>query len=86
VSTTHFKEERPLRLDNSGIRLDEVNLQERLEVQVRDLLAILDAEQLTELGVGDDAALEVGVKARVRLDVRRDELRYIRLGALGLGR
>jgi len=63
-----------------------VDLQERLEVQVRDLLTVLDAEQLAELGVGDDAALEVGVKALVLLDVRRDELRDIRLGALGLGR
>lgn len=72
----------PLRLN---IRLDEVDLQERLEVQVRDLLTVLHAEQLAKLGIGDDAALEVGVKARVRLDVRRDELRDIRLGALGLG-
>lgn len=80
MSTTRFKEARPLR------RLDEVDLQERLEVQVGDLLTILDAEELAELGIGDNAALEVGVKARVRLDVRGDELRDIRLGALGLGR
>lgn len=67
-------------------RLEEVDLQERLEVQVRDLLAILDAEELAELGVRDDAALEAGVKARVLLDVRRDELRDIRLALLRLGR
>jgi len=63
-----------------------VDLQERLEVQVRDFLAVLDAEQLAELGIRNNAALEVGVKALVFLDVRGDELRDIRLGALGLGR
>jgi len=62
-----------------------VNLEEALEVQVGDLLAVLRAEELAELGIGDDAALEVGVKARVRLDIGRDELRDIRLGALALG-
>ena len=62
-----------------------MDLQEALEVQVRYLLAVLRAEELAELGIRDDAALEVGVKARVRLDVRRDELRDIRLALLALG-
>ena len=63
-----------------------MDLQERLEVQVRDLLAILDAEELAELGIGDDAALEARVKARVLLDVRRNVLGDIRLALLRLGR
>lgn len=62
-----------------------MDLQERLEVQVRDLLAILDAEELAELGVRDDAALEAGVKARMLLDVRRNVLGDIRLALLRLG-
>ena len=63
-----------------------MNLEEALEVQVGHLLAILDAEELRELGIREDAALEVGVKAVVRLHVGGDELGDIRLGALGLGR
>ena len=62
-----------------------MDLQEALEVQVGDLLAVLRAEELAELGIRDDTALEVGVKARVRLDVRRDELGDIRLALLALG-
>jgi len=63
-------------------RLDEVHLQERLEVQVRHLIAVLHAEQLGQGGVREDAALERRVKARVRLDVLADELRHLRLRAL----
>jgi len=63
-----------------------VNLKEALEVEVRYLLAVLDTEELAKLRVGKDAALERGVKAVVRLDVARDELGYIRLALLRLGR
>jgi len=62
-----------------------VNLEEALKVEVRYLLPILDAEELAKLGIREDATLEVGVKAVVRLDVARDELRDIRLALLGLG-
>jgi hypothetical protein len=61
-----------------------VNLEEALEVQVGDLLAILHAEELGELGVGDDAALEVRVEAVVSLHIRRHKLGHISLGALAL--
>ena len=67
-------------------RLEEVNLEELLEVEVRDIVLILRAEKLGELRIRDDTALEVRVKAVVRLDVRGDELRDIRLGLLGLRR
>jgi hypothetical protein len=63
-----------------------VDLQERLEVQVGHLLAILDTQELAQLGVRNDAALEVRVKAVVLLDILRNELRHIRLRALRLGR
>lgn len=62
-----------------------MDLQEALEVQVRHLLTILHAEELGQLGVGEDAALHVGVKAVVRLDIRRHELRDIRLATLRRG-
>ena len=65
---------------------EKVDLQEALEVQVRDLLAVLRAQELGELDVGDDAALEAGVKALVLADVRRHKLRHIRLALLALGR
>jgi len=65
--------------------LEEVNLEEALEVEVGDLLAVLHAEELGELGIRDDAALEVGVKAVVGLDVVGDELGDVSLRALGLG-
>ena len=68
-----------------GLRLQEVDLQEALEVQVGNLLAVLRAQELAELGVGDDTALEAGVKARVGLDVRRNVLGDIRLALLALG-
>jgi len=58
-----------------------VNLQERLEVQVRHLILVAHAEELGERGVREDAALERGVEARVRLDVLADELRHLRLRA-----
>ena len=61
-----------------------MDLQERLEVQVGDLLTVLRAEELGELGVRDDAALEVRVKAAVLADIRRHKLGHIRLGALRL--
>ena len=80
MSTTYFSEIGNLRRRG----LDEVDLQEALEVQVGDLLAVLRAEELAELGVRDDAALEVGVKAAVLADIGGHKLRYIRLGALGL--
>jgi len=61
-----------------------VHLQELLEVQIGHLLAILGAQELAELLVRHDATLERGVKAAVRLDIRRNELGDIRLGALRL--
>jgi len=61
--------------------LDEVNLQERLEVQVRHLILVANAEELRERGVREDTALERRVEARVRLDVLADELRHLRLRA-----
>ena len=63
-----------------GGGLDEVDLQERLEVQVRHLILVSDAEKLRECGIREDAALERGVEARVRLHVLADELRHLRLG------
>ena len=59
-----------------------MNLEERLQVQVRHLLLVRHAEQLRERGVRQDAALERRVKARVRLHVLADELRNLRLRAL----
>ena len=58
-----------------------MHLQEALEVQVRHLILVTDAEELGESGVREDTALERGVKARVRLDVLADELRHLRLRA-----
>ena len=58
-----------------------MHLQEALEVQVRHLILVTDAEELGEGGVREDATLERGVKARVRLDVLADELRHLRLRA-----
>lgn len=63
-----------------------MDLQELLEVQVGHLLTVLGAEELRELGVRHNAALERGIKAAVGLHVGRNELGHIRLGALGLGR
>lgn len=61
-----------------------MDLQEGLEVQVSDLLTVLRAQELGELRVRDDAALEVGVEAAVLADIRRHKLRHIRLRALRL--
>lgn len=58
-----------------------MHLQEALEVEVGDLILVADTEELGERGVGEDAALERGVKARVRLDVLADELRHLGLRA-----
>jgi len=58
-----------------------VDLQERLKVQVRHLILVADAEELRESGVGEDATLERGVEARVRLHVLADELRHLSLRA-----
>jgi len=66
-------------------RLHEVNLKEALEVEVRYLLTILNAKELTKLGVRNDTALEVRIKTVVRLHVGGDKLRDIRLAALALG-
>ena len=63
-----------------------MDLQEGLEVQVRHLVLVRHAEELGERGVRQDAALERRVKARVRLDIRRDELGHLRLRALGTRR
>jgi len=63
-----------------------VYLQVRLQVQVSYLLSILYPQQLAELRVRDDPALERRVKAAVRLDVSSYELGDISLRPLGLGR
>jgi len=63
-----------------------VDLQERLEVEVRDRVLVRHAEEAGEDTVGDDVALVGGVKARVRLDVVGHELRDLRLRALRAGR
>ena len=63
-----------------------MHLQEALEVQVGHLLAVLHAEQSSQRLVGNDAALELGVKATVGLHVLGNELGHIRLALLRLGR
>jgi hypothetical protein len=60
-----------------------VHLQILLEVEVGNLGLVVHAEELRERGIGKDAALEVGVKAVVGLDILRDELGHLRLRALG---
>ncbi len=60
-----------------------MHLQERLEVQVRDRVLVRHAQEAGQDTVGDDVALVGGVEARVRLHVVRDELRDLRLRALG---
>ena len=59
-----------------------MHLQERLQVQVRHLLLVRNAQELGQRRVRQDAALEVRVEAAVLLDVARDELRDLRLRAL----
>jgi len=63
-----------------------VDLQERLQVQVRHLILVRNAQELREGSVRQDAALERRVKARVRLDIGGDELGHLRLRALGTRR
>ena len=63
-----------------------MDLQEALEVQVSDLSLVIHAQQLRQGRVGDDAALEAGVVARVRLHILRHILGDLRLGALRLRR
>ena len=58
-----------------------MHLQEALEVEVGHLILVADAEELGERGIGEDAALERGVKARVRLDILADELGHLGLRA-----
>jgi len=60
-----------------------VDLQERLEVQVRDRVLVRHAQEAGQNTIGDDVALVGGVEARVRLHVVGHELRDLRLGALG---
>jgi len=84
LSTTCFIKTGNLRRRWRG-GLEEVNLQERLEIQVGHLLLVGHAQQLGELGVRHNAALERGVKAAVGLHVRGHELGDIRLAALRLG-
>ena len=67
------------------LRLEEVNLEERLEVQVRDRVRVLDLQQAGQHAIGDDVTLVGGVKARVLLHVVRHELRDLRLRTLGTG-
>jgi len=67
-------------------RLEEVHLQEALEVQVGHLVLVRHTEELGELRVGEDAALEGRIKAVVALHVPRDKLRHIRLALEALGR
>lgn len=74
----------------AGLRVNsvllEVDLQEALQVQVRDIRLIRHAQELRERRVGEDTALELRIEAVVALDVVRDELRHLRLGALGTRR
>lgn len=70
----------------AGLRLAEVDLQERLEVQVRDLRLVRHTQELRERRVGDDTALERRIEAPVGLHVVGDELCHLRLGALGARR
>lgn len=63
-----------LRRRNSRRRLEVVRVEVLLEVEVRQLVALLEAEQREELGVGVDVTL---VHQVVLLDVARDELRDV---------
>jgi len=66
---------RLLRLRRRRRRLEVVRVEVLLEVEVRQLVALLEAEQREQLGVGVDVAL---VHEVVLLDVARDELRDVR--------
>ena len=63
-----------------------MDLQERLEVQVRDSVRVLDLQQAGQHTIGDDVTLVGGVEARVLLDVVGHELRDLRLRTLRAGR
>lgn len=62
-----------------------MDLQEGLEVQVRDRVLVRHAQEAGQHAIGDDVALVRGVEARVRLHVVGHELRDLRLRALGAG-
>ena len=66
---------RLLRLRRRRRRLEVVRVEVLLEVEVRQLVALLEAEQREQLGVGVDITL---VHEVVLLDVARDELRDVR--------
>ena len=59
-----------------------MNLQVLLEVQVSHLSLVVHLQELGQHGVGDDAALEVGVKAVVALHVLGNKLGHLSLRAL----
>ena len=61
-----------------------MNLEVRLEVEVRDFILVRNTKELRELGIGKDAALERRVEAVVALDVAGDELRHISLALKAL--
>ena len=63
-----------------------MDLEERLEVQVRDRVRVLDLQQAGQHTIGDDVTLVRGVEARVLLDVVGHELRDLRLRTLRAGR
>ena len=63
-----------LRRRNSRRRLEVVRVEVLLEVEVRQLVALLEAEQREQLGIGVDVTL---VHQVVLLDVARDELRDV---------
>ena len=63
-----------------------VYLEEALKVQVGHLILVLGAQKLGQLGIRNNATLELGIKAVVLLHVGRHELGHISLRALALGR
>ena len=63
--------------------LDEGGRQEALQVEEGNLLVILYAQDLAQLGIGDDDALVGGVVQIVLLDVSVDTAGYISAGDLG---
>ena len=67
-------------------RLNEVVLEVALQVEVRDRVLVRALEELGQNRIRDDATLVRRVKAVVALDVRRNELRHIRLRAEGVVR
>jgi hypothetical protein len=63
-----------------------VHLQVGLQVQVGHLVLVSHAQQLGQLGVGKNAALEGRVEAVVALHVSRDKLGHISLALQTLAR